>query len=77
MHEGKTSRRPPVSGTGPKTSSAGLALLLLSKKERLTPADCALRLHCDAHLDVALDGLTTCPGHPMIAGLIRYTHAYV
>ena len=37
--EGKTARRPPVNGTSPKTSSAGLALLLLAKKERLTPAD--------------------------------------
>ena len=72
--EGRTARRPPVNGTSPKTFSAGLALLLLSKKERVTPAE---RLHCDAHLGVALDGLTTCPGHPMIAGLIRYTHAYV
>ena len=36
--EGRTARRPPVNGTSPKTSSAGLALLLLAKKERLTPA---------------------------------------
>ena len=37
--EGRTARRPPVNGTSPKTSSAGLALLLLAKKERLTSAD--------------------------------------
>ena len=37
--EGRTARRPLVNGTSPKTSSAGLALLLLAKKERLTPAD--------------------------------------
>ena len=37
--EGRMARRPPVNGTSPKTSSAGLALLLLSKKEHLTPAD--------------------------------------
>ena len=37
--EGRTARRPPVNGTSPKTSSAGLALLLLAKKERRTPAD--------------------------------------
>ena len=37
--EGKTARRPPINQTSPKTSSAGLALLLLAKKERLTPAD--------------------------------------
>ena len=30
---------PPVNGTSPKTSSAGLALLSLAKKERLTPAE--------------------------------------
>ena len=37
--EGRTARRPPVDGTSLKTFSAGLALLLLAKKERLTPAD--------------------------------------
>ena len=37
--EGRTARRPPVNGTSPKTSSAGLVLLLLAKKEHLTPAD--------------------------------------
>ena len=37
--EGRTARRPPVNRTSPKTSSVGLALLLLAKKERLTPAD--------------------------------------
>ena len=37
--DGRTARRPPVNGTSPKTPSAGLALLLLAKKERLTPAD--------------------------------------
>ena len=37
--KGRTARRPPVSGASPKTFSAGLALLLLAKKERLTPAD--------------------------------------
>ena len=36
--EGRTARRTPVDGTSPKTSSAGLALPLLAKKERLTPA---------------------------------------
>ena len=37
--EGRTARPPPVNGTSPITSSAGLALLLLAKKERLTLAD--------------------------------------
>ena len=37
--EGRTARRPPVNGTSPKMSSAGLALLLLAKKKHLTPAD--------------------------------------
>ena len=37
--EGRTARRPPVNRKSPETSSAGLALLLLAKKERLTPAD--------------------------------------
>ena len=36
---GRTARRPPVNGTSPKMSWAGLALLLLAKKERLIPAD--------------------------------------
>ena len=65
--EGRTARRPPVNGTSPKTFSVGLALLLLAEKKRLTPADWdALRFHCDAHLGVALDGLTICPGYSMI-----------
>ena len=75
--EGRTARRPPVNGASPKTSSAGLVLLLLAKMERLHPWTDALRLHCDAHLGVALDGLTTCLGQSIIAELIGYTHAYV
>ena len=75
--EVRTARRPPVNETNPKMSSAGLALLLLAKRNALHPQTDALRLHCDAHLGIALDGLTTFPGHPMIAGLMRYTHAYV
>ena len=37
--DGRTARRPPVNWTSPKTSSAGLTLLLLSKKKRLIPTD--------------------------------------
>ena len=41
--EGSAERRRPINGASPKTSSAGLALLLLlAKKERLTPADRSL-----------------------------------
>ena len=61
--EGRTARRPPVNGTSPKMFWAGQALLLLAKRSALHPRTDALRLHCDAHLGVALDGLTTCPGH--------------
>ena len=35
------------------------------KRNTVHPRTDALRLHCDAHLGVALDGLTTCPGQPI------------
>ena len=75
--KGRMARRPPVNGTSPKTSSAGWHCCCWRKRNALHPRTDALRLHCDAHLGVTLDGLTTCPGQPIIAELIRYTHAYV
>ena len=75
--EGRTARRPLVNGKVPKCPGRGWHCCCWQKRNAVHPRTDALRLHCDAHLGVALDGLTPCPEHPMIAGLIRYTHAYV